>query len=203
MEAPPVRARRFTSDNLHAVLFVSRNKDNDRLPGFKPRTRAQLKPFNLYTPDGLQLLSDETIGEQVQQEFTEFMWRGMLGEMARIYVSINPRDPEKTRFDLIRRLLPPQPVSLPKLGGLAASIASKPENRSGDRWLLDWDAEQIDPDFLQLLVSLGLHPICRSTPHGWAIIVEHGFDTRLIDRSLPVTVKKDGMLCVGWGMRKN
>lgn len=189
--------------NVHTVLFVSRNKDNGRLPGFKPRTRVQLKHLDLYTSDGLQLLPDETLSEQVQQEFTEFMWRGVPGEMMRVYVSINPRDPEKTRFDLIRRLLPPQPVDLPKLGGLAASTASKPENRLGNRWLLDWDAEQLDPDFLQLLISLGLHPICRSTPHGWAIIIEHGFDTRLIDRSLPVTVKKDGMLCVGWGMRKS
>lgn len=187
---------------VHTVLFVSRNKDNRQVPSFKPRTLVRLQDLDLYTPDGLQLLPDETLSEQVQQEFTEFMWRGVPGEMMRVYVSINPRDPEKTRFDLIRRLLPPQPVSLPKLGGLAASTALKPENRLGNRWLLDWDAKQLDPDFLQLLISLGLHPICRSTPHGWAIIIEHGFDTRLIDRKLPITVKKDGMLCVGWGMRK-
>lgn len=189
--------------NVHTVLFVSRNKDNRQVPGFKPRTLVRLQDLDLYTPDGLQLLPDETLSEQVQREFTEFMWRGVPGEMMRVYVSINPRDPEKTRFALIHRLLPPQPVDLPKLGGLVASTASKPENRLGNRWLLDWDAKRLDPDFLQLLISLGLHPICRSTPHGWAIIVEHGFDTRLIDRSLPVTVRKDGMLCVGWGMRKS
>ena len=41
------------------------------------------------------------------------------------------------------------------------------------------------------------------TPHGYAIVVDHGFDIRKLKEDWPdVTLKKDDLLCCDWGVKE-
>ena len=177
------------------VLFKSRNKDNKNVQGFKERGRAFLwnknkLPFN---------------------RFKHFVDDGLPGEKCRLYVSVNARDVEKVKRELLVKLIEEPNYDLTKIDSLVASIAAKPRNRLENKWLFDVDIEDENRRklFLEDLaitfrvkMKVGelpddMHFNVVSTPHGIGVVVPHGFDTReFLDKWKDVTLKRDGMLFV-------
>lgn len=189
-------------DPLHVVLFVSRNKDNKDVPNFEERRRAFLYhiPKDVWKTKGLC------------KKFQAFVNEGVPSELSRMYVSVNARDPEKIKRELMHRLIDDNLISscpLTHMDAVMASIGAGKERAAEKHWLFDFDST--DNQELQLVVD----EIRRNygdnnrvdaykTPNGRAIIVRHGFDMRncetmkrLNDEGI-LTLKRDDMLCADW-----
>lgn len=174
--------------NLYVFIMCSRNKDNKDVPNFKQRTKTLLE----YVENN----------ERVLSVFQDFASKGVPGEKSRLYRSANSRNEEKIREDLIVRLVKDKP-SLPKLNSTLAHVAQKIENRDESKWLFDFDvdnkelANQFIQDIFLYSGDYDQKVEQRKTPHGYAIVVPHGFDTReLMEKwkDYDVTLKKDDML---------
>ena len=175
--------------NLKVALFVSRNKDNKKLEGFKERR--------------VSFLTDKTV-EELQDDFKDFVRRGShRGEVSRFYISVNSRDEDKIRKGLIHYLVDHEDLNMAQLERRVASIASLKENAKEKKWLFDFDEE---PHHIHGFIS-DIYKIAptdtevtlHDTPNGYAVIVSKGFDTRsLLSKWKNVELKRDDMLCVDW-----
>lgn len=178
--------------NLKVVLFVSRNKDNNKLEGFKERR--------------VSFLTDKTV-EDIQGDFKDFVRRGKhRGEVSRFYISVNSRDEDKIRKGLIHYLVDHEDLNMAQLERRVASIASLKENAKEKRWLFDFDEDShLINDFVQEVrdnLPSDFEVIPHKTPNGYAVVVGRGFDTReLLSRWVNVELKRDDMLCVDWGTK--
>lgn len=177
---------------LKVALFVSRNKDNKHLTDFKERR--------------VSFLTDKT-DDELQQEFNEFVQRGMPGEKSRLYLSVNNRDNEKIRKALIHYLIDHEEQDMSKLDRRIASIASLKENAAEKKWLFDFDEHGS-----YLIEFLGNLEMCipeggthetYETPNGYAVVVDRGFDTReLLKKWENVELKRDDLLCIAWDYKE-
>ena len=183
------------SKDLYVVLFISRNKDNKDIENFKERRKAFI---TTKTP------------EELETTFKHFIEDGVDGEMSRFYYSVNSRDATKIKKQLLHFLID-EDFNLTHLDGKLASIAAKKECAKTKRWMFDFDSENSTElsNFITDISKCVTEPLkteIRKTPHGYAIIIEHGFDTRqlgLDDRWWNIaTLKKDDLLCYTWE-RKN
>lgn len=170
--------------NLYVYLMCSRNKDNKNVSGFKERTKT--------------ILEYKENEARVMETFRDFAAKGVPGESTRFYRSVNSRNEEKVREELTIRLLCDKP-SVTKLNSTLASVALKANNRDESKWLFDFDVDDYEAlrMFRMDLVLLGIHNDCHKTPHGYAVIAEHGFDTReLMEKwkDYDITLKRDDML---------
>lgn len=179
------------SKDLYVVLFISRNKDNKDIENFKERRKAFI---TTKTP------------EELERTFKHFVEDGVNGEMSRFYYSVNSRDAIKIKKQLLHFLID-EDFNLTHLDGKLASIAAKKECAKTKRWMFDFDSENSTElsNFITDISKCVTEPLkteVRRTPHGYAIIVEHGFDTRqlgLDDRWWNIaTLKKDDLLCYTW-----
>lgn len=172
--------------DLYVYLMHSRNKDNKNVKGFKERTKT--------------ILEYKENEARVMEAFRDFAAKGVLGESTRLYRSVNSRNEEKVREELIIRLLRDKP-SVTKLNSTLASVASKTNNRDESKWLFDFDVDDEEKvedfiDDIYFYSELDNHEL-HKTPHGYAIIVPHGFDTReLMEKwkDYDITLKRDDML---------
>ena len=162
----------------------SRNKDNKNVSGFKERTKT--------------ILEYKENEARVMETFRDFAAKGVPGEATRLYRSVNSRNEEKVREELTIRLLRDKP-SITKLNGTLASVVLKACTRDESKWLFDFDVD--DYEVLRMfrldLALLGVRNEFYKTPHGYAVVVEHGFDTReLIEKwkDYDITLKRDDML---------
>lgn len=178
---------------LNIVLFTSRNKDNKHLKdeGYKERRRAFLT-------------REPRESEVLKEQFETFCAEGIYGEMSRFYYSVNERDPHKTYKELLHFLIDNPDFNLCSIQSKLAGIAAKKENRATSRWMFDFDSKKEIHQFLADIVSISfdLVPELHKTPNGYAIIIEHGFDTRKL---LEVwgdiaTLKRDDYLCYDWAI---
>jgi len=171
------------------ALFISRNKDNKDVENFKQRRFSFLISENRHD-------YNEYLGET----FTRFVNEGVKGETSRCYVSVNPRDLNKVKKALIHNLIDDENNRmiinpLPYIAGIAALS----ENRADNKWLIDVDTT--DPSILNNIRSMLINeldvPILEiiGTPNGYHIIVEHGFDSRILKEKYPecVEIKRDDM----------
>lgn len=182
------------------ILFISRNKDNKDIPGFKQRSMSFLS-----TEDETSLL----------QKFDTFCKQGLPGEVSRFYVSINERNMEKVNRSLIKYLLDNPDFDLSKIDQKIASIAGLSENAVTKYWLFDFDSAKVEDisDFLKDLMKYAgnlypdgpyknyeIHP----TKNGYAIITMTHFDTReLLEKwKNIVELKRDDMLLLKWQENK-
>lgn len=174
--------------NLYVYLMRSRNKDNKSIPNFKERVET--------------ILEYEENEDKVIEAFKEFAAKGMPGESTRLYKSVNSRNEEKIREELIIRLLRDKP-SMTKLNRTLASVAQKVQNRDESKWLFDFDVDDEESicDFVSDIVIFSHIPLLDirtyQTPHGYAIVVPRGFDTReLMEKwkDYDITLKKDELL---------
>lgn len=172
--------------NLYVYLIRSRNKDNKDVPNFKERIKT--------------ILEYKENEDRIIKEFHKFVADGVPGEQTRLYRSVNSRNEEKIREELVIRLLRDK-LSMTKLNRTLASVAQQVENRDESKWLFDFDVddeEKVDDfiDDIYFYSGIENHKL-HKTPHGYAIIVPHGFDTReLMEKwkDYDITLKRDELL---------
>lgn len=181
-------------DNLRVVLFVSRNKDNRYIEGFKERR--------------VSFLTDKSYDELVV-EFQDFVRKSNhKGEMSRFYISVNKRDGDKIKKGLMHYLIDHEEINVARLDRVVSSIASKKENASEKRWLFDYDDEPekvgLFLDDLDSVIPEGMNYGINKTPNGYAIITDGGFDSRaLMHRWSKVELKRDDLICAEWEVFDN
>ena len=124
----------MAKEGLRVVLFKSRNKDNRALDGFKERSVAFVSTRGL---------------DQLEEEFQDFVRKGMPGELCRMYVTVNRRDNAKVLRGLQHYLLDHPEVSVAALPSKLSSIAEQAKNAVDHHWLFDGHA---------VIVSRGFDP---------------------------------------------
>lgn len=172
--------------NLYVYLIRSRNNDNKNVPNFKERIKT--------------ILEYKENEDKVIKEFHKFAADGFPDEKTRLYRSVNSRNEEKIREEFIIRLLKDKP-SMTKLNRTLASVAQQVENRDESKWLFDFDVddeEKVDDfiDDIYFYSGIENHEL-HKTPHGYAIIIPHGFDTReLVEKwkDYDISIHKDRLL---------
>lgn len=174
--------------DLYVYRFCSRNKDNKDVPGFKQRTKTIL---------GYKENEPELI-----ESYKDFVAKGVSGEKTRLYRSVNSRNEEKIREALTIRLIKDKP-SVTNINRVLTSIAMKKENCDENKWLFDFDIDDegkvedfIDDIYFYSELNIDSHEL-HKTPHGFHIVVPHGFDTRdLFEKweAYDITLKKDNLL---------
>lgn len=172
--------------NLYVYLIRSRNKDNKDISNFKERAKT--------------ILEYKENEDRVIKEFHRFAADGVPGEQTRLYRSVNSRNEEKIREELIIRLLRDKP-SMTKLNRTLASVAQQVENRNESKWLFDFDVddeEKVDDfiDDIYFYSEIENHEL-HKTPHGYAIIIPRGFDTRELMKKwkdYDISIHKDRLL---------
>lgn len=195
------------SDKLSVVLFVSRNKDNKHLQDFTERRNA----FTT-TKDAVELV----------EQFQAFVRKGKIGEMCRMYVSVNARSNSKT-FKALQHKMLDNEFNLSSMPQRVAALAARKENAYDSnhlKWLFDFDpvegkdTDKLLNEFLKDVQSCHentrtkngvVRPIMtietRKTPNGYGVVVNQRFDTRsLLDKWKNVSLKRDDLLCVDWAV---
>ena len=94
--------------SLYVYLMRSRNKDNKDIPNFKERAKT--------------ILEYRENEDKVIEAFKSFAAKGVPGEQTRLYRSVNSRNEEKIREELIIRMLRDKP-SLTNTHGQARGVA--------------------------------------------------------------------------------
>lgn len=173
-------------NKIRVHLFASRNKDNKNVDGFKQRKTAFI-------------VRD---GTDISDRFDDFVSHGVPGEFCRHYASLNPRSEDKIREELTVRLIRNKPP-VEKISGITASIACLPECAAEHKWLLDFDSgsEKLLTEFLTDVSEYFKDSEkieVRRTVTGYAVIVPHGFDTRVLSKKWLSLFenKKDAMLFI-------
>lgn len=176
---------------MNVVLFVSRKKDNKEIEGFKERRMA----FLTHEP------SDSA---KLNIQFDNFVSEGLQGEMSRMYYSINSRNEQKVHKELLHFLIDNPTFNLCALGAKTAGIAMHYSNAETKRWLFDFDINSCErlKEFVEDIHNCDCSCVTAAyaTPHGFAVIVDHGFDTRALLKKWgeDVTPKRDDLLCYDW-----
>lgn len=180
--------------NLYVYLMRSRNKDNKDISNFKERAKT--------------ILEYKENEDKAIEAFKSFAAKGLPGEQTRLYRSVNSRNEEKIREELIIRLLRDKP-SMTQLNRTLASVAQQVQNRDESKWLFDFDVDdnKLAEDFKKDIKRFAYDNSgiffydyeieAHKTPHGYAIIVPHGFDIReLMEKwkDYDITLKKDELL---------
>lgn len=177
---------------LRICLMVARNKDNKDIEGFKERRRA--------------FLTTKT-DDELRKEFMHFVEDGKHKEFCRLYVSVNARDPQKIHKELLKFLIDEPEFNLTHIQGKLAGIGAKKECAIEKKWMFDFDCMDEDKldgfmdDICDASNASGYFSVTSyKTPHGWAVITSHGFDTRKLMEKWGniVTLKRDDLLCVDW-----
>lgn len=174
--------------NLYVYLMRSRNKDNKNIPNFKERKKV--------------ILEYKENEDRIIREFYNFAEKGVDGEISRLYRSVNSRNEDKVREAFIIRLLKDKP-SVTKLNAILASVAQDVSNRDESKWLFDFDVDNEDDvnKFIfdiNLVSGIPLGGVQKyKTPNGYAIVCEHGFDTRNLMKcwkDYDISLHKDRLL---------
>lgn len=177
---------------INIVLFVSRNKDNKEVADFKERRVTFIT-------------HEDMNSEKLIAKFNDFVNAGKVGELSRCYYSVNTRDPQKIHKQLLHFLIDNPDFNLCDMDSKIASIAAHVECAATKKWMFDFD---IDDNLKVNEFMLDIHNIDPNldithykTPHGYGVVVSHGFDTRTLyekwDRSL-TECKKDDLMCIAW-----
>lgn len=179
--------------DMRVVLFVSRPKDNVGIVNFKERRQS--------------FITKESVDSDVlKSKFIDFMNNGVDGEMSRMYISVNTRDTDKVYKALLHFLIDNPDFNLCSIESKLAGIAATKENAKTKHWMFDFDIadklklNEFVSDIEELTnnaVDIATYP----TPHGYAVIVDRGFDTRGLYQKWrldEVTLKRDDLLCVNW-----
>ena len=174
------------SGDVYVVFFVSRNKDNKDVEGFKERRKAFVTP--------------EPLGEKTRKEFQHFVDDGVNGEVSRMYYSVNTRDAAKVNKLLVHYLIDNPNTNPAALAGKVAAIAAQKECASSKRWLFDFDcsdAEKVE-EFIQDILAIDptISFVIAPTYSNFAVVVDHRFDTRKLMEKWGeiVALKKDDLL---------
>lgn len=170
--------------------FVSRNKDNRHIDGYKQR--------------GKEFLVKNNYVNDLKQNFDEFVNEGLDGELCRFYVSANIRDMEKVKNGILHKIIDMDNEQLANgLDNKLISVAMKSNCAKTKFWLLDVDCsnEDIVLEIQNYINGLNIDILNTShTINGFHIVVNRGFDTRefLEKYGDIVEVHRDGQLLYTW-----
>lgn len=169
---------------IWAVMFVSRNKDNKNLEGFKERR--------------LPFLSTRVTDEKyMARKFESFVNDGIDGEMSRMYVSVNSRNVYESKKALLHYLIDNMDsYNLAALDGIAVKVAMKREMAAEKKRLFDFDIndESKVNEFVNDLYACGATDetvTVHKTPNGYAVVIERGIDLRGLVDTMPDAKFKD------------
>ena len=182
-------------DEIHIVLFTSRNKDNKDIENFKERRRAFLTTRSM---KDIALIND----------FSNFASQGVDGETSRMYYSVNARNNVKINKALVHYLIDNPDTNSALIQGKLAAIAAQKECAVTKHWMFDFDSSDNKKvkEFVQdiLAIDKTLNVTIYPTKNNFAIVVDRRFDTRaLLKKWKDITsLKKDDMLYVA-SMTKN
>ena len=187
----------FDNRPIYVVLFVSRHKDNMDIENFEERRMSFIT-------------HDAWNDVRLQTKFHEFVNRGKKDELSRMYVSINERDGAMIYKKLLLFLIENPEFNLCSIDSKLAGLAAQKECAKTKRWMFDFDSrddiklgEFLD-DLRQEIGDETCSIRVHDTPHGYAIITDHGFDTRELVKKWPdVGLKRDDLLCVDWAYSEN
>lgn len=187
------------SDLCYVILWVSRNKDNPQIENFVERRKSFI-----CTPDMI---------EHYAEAFKTFVNDGLPGELSRMYISVNARHMPTIRKQLMHFLIDDDTFNLCTIQSKIAGMAAQKECAAERKWMLDVDnvteeqLNEIQHDVIEY--SKNTHNIINTieihtTPHGYAVVIDHGFDCREFAEKWReyVTIKKDDMLCVEWELKE-
>ena len=178
------------SDLCYVVLYVSRSKDNKQVPDFTERRKS--------------FICTEEKLDFYKEEFIQFVDEGVDNEFCRMYVSVNRRHMPTVRKQLLHFLIDNDDFNLCAIQSKIAGIAATKECAAEKNWMIDFDDSDTEllQDCLRNLNAIDktLAPETHRTPHGWAVVIKHGFDCRnfIEDWKHIAEIKKDDMLCVAW-----
>lgn len=185
---------------IHVVLFVSRNKDNKDVEGFTERR------YSFVTHQAAD-------SEVLVNQFKAFADSGVVGEMSRMYYSVNARNADKVYKEFVKFLVDNPDFNLCSIQPKIAGIAAKKECAAEKKWFFDFDidseceVEKFKNDILAIEQD-SKKPIevtVHKTPHGYAVETSRGFDVRPLyekwDRSI-IDLKRDDLICCHW-LRKH
>lgn len=181
----------FNDSPIHVVLFVSRNKDNKNIEGFEERR------MSFITHEPLTSI-------KLKEKFSDFVNHGLLGETSRMYYSVNARDGEKIHRALLHFLFDNPSFNLCSIQSKLAGIAAQKEMAAEKRWMFDFDIddETAVKKFCNDILAIDNDAIYgyRKTPHGYAVVTDHGFDCRALMEKWgsDVTLKRDDLICIDW-----
>lgn len=183
------------SDLCYVILWVSRKKDNTQLENFVERRKSFI-----CTPDMIV---------HYTRAFNTFVNDGLPGEFSRMYISVNARHMPTIRKQLMHFLIDNDDFNLCAIQSKIAGIAAQKECAAERKWMLDVDnvtegqLDAITHDVIEYCKNT--HNIINNmetftTPHGYAVVLDHGFDCREFSEKWKeyVTIKKDDMLCLTW-----
>ena len=176
------------------VLFRSRNKDNKEVLNFKERKQAYFRTADM---------------DKIYRDFEFFASQGVSGETSRCYISLNARDVKKVRKELLHVLIDEEDICFDYIEPKIAGIAAKKENAAEKKWFFDFDldSECALNQFITDIITIApdLKPEAVKTPHGYAVIVQHGFDTRelLAKWGERVCLKRDDLICRFWSVKED
>ena len=188
------------SDLCYVVLWVSRNKDNSQIENFVERRKSFI-----CTP-GMIVHYAETFKKT-------FVNDGLPGELSRMYISVNARHMPTIRKQLMHFLIDDDAFNLCSIQSKIAGIAAQKECAAERKWMLDVDdvteeqLNEIQHDMIDYCENAHT-PINNmetyTTPHGYAVVIDHGFDCREFAEKWKeyVTIKKDDMLCLAWNTKE-
>ena len=179
---------------LNTVMFISRNKDNKNIEGFKQRS--------------MNFVSTK-YPEELLEKFQEFVERGVEGEFSRFYISVNARDPEKVHKHLMHFLIDHPDYPLDKMESKIASLADRTDCALTKKWLFDLDMDMVEAyEFASDAVKAGKFESMESmeirrTVSGYSLVVPRGFDTReLLSKYEGASLKRDAMILVSTKKKK-
>ena len=174
---------------VYVVLFVSRNKDNKDVEGFTERR------YSFVTRQAAD-------SEVLVNQFRAFADSGVVGEMSRMYYSVNARDASKVYKEFVKFLVDNPDFNLCSVQPKIAGIAEK-------KWLFDFDIDSENEvgrfrDDILAIEQDSKKPIevtVHRTPHGYAVETSRGFDVRPLyekwDRGV-ANLKRDDLICCRW-----
>lgn len=187
----------FKSDApMHVVLFVSRNKDNAGVANFSDRRQS--------------FVTREPIdSKNLKKQFDLFVKAGVKGETSRMYYSVNARNEQKIYKELIHFMIDTPEFNICAMNPKIASIAAKADCAATKHWMFDFDIDDANKatEFINDIKSIDatVDVTAYKTPHGYAIVCNHGFDVRKLyekwDRNL-TDLKKDDLICISWKTKK-
>lgn len=171
---------------LKVYLMVSRNKDNKSTLNFKERNKKILA----YSEDECKIF----------KMFREFVNTGVPGEVCRLYKSVNDRNESKVRKAFLLKFISDEP-DLTKIDGTLISSALIKDSALEHKWMFDFDSTDENKlhGFLIYLNDINIKYEVTKTPNGYAIVVEHGFNTNdLFEKfkDIDISLKRDDMLFV-------
>lgn len=176
---------RLVAENpVWGVLFVSRNKDNVNVEGFKERR----EPF---------LSTKVNDKDYMERKFQSFVNNGVTGELSRMYDSINSRKVAETKRALLHYLIDRQDdYNLAALESIAVKVAMQRDLAAEKKRLFDFDIndETKVNEFVKDLTDRGIPEgdvFKYKTPNGYAVVINRGADLRGLVDTMPDAKLKD------------